>query len=62
MIPGLLELLFGKDDMKIVSIHIGVFIYMSAVRNKCKSDKIEVKPITEVYACMKTHVIIQKFL
>jgi hypothetical protein len=35
MIAGLLELPFGKDNMKIVSIHIGVFIYTAAVRNKC---------------------------
>jgi hypothetical protein len=32
MIIGLLELLLGKDGMKIVSIHIGVFIYTMAVK------------------------------
>jgi hypothetical protein len=34
MITGLLELLFSERDMKVTSIHIGVFIYMVAAKNK----------------------------
>jgi hypothetical protein len=36
MITGPLQLLFGEDDMKIISIHIEVLIYTVAVKKKCK--------------------------
>jgi hypothetical protein len=36
MITGPLELLFGEDDMEIVSIHIGVLTYMAAVKRNVR--------------------------
>jgi hypothetical protein len=36
MITGPLELLFGEDDMKIVSIHIGVLTYMAAIKRNVR--------------------------